>query len=156
MNRRQFLAVTGASMAAASLPAAPAAQPKLWKGFNLLEKFNADRNKPFLEWDFKLMKAWGFNFVRLPMSYLCWTTKDKWADVEERKLEDVDQAVAWGRQYGIHVNLNFHRAPGYCVNPPKEPRNLFTDEDALAACAHHWAVFAKRYRSIPNEALSFN
>ena len=76
MNRRQFLAVAGASMAAAPLPAAPAPQPKLWKGFNLLEKFNADRNKPFLEWDFKLMKAWGFNFVRLPMSYQCWTTKD--------------------------------------------------------------------------------
>jgi endoglucanase len=155
MNRREFLAVAATSMAAASLPAA-APPPTLWKGFNLLEKFDANKNRPFLEWDFRVMKAWGFNFVRLPMSYLCWTTKDDWTKVDERRLEDVDQAIGWGKQYGVHVNLNFHRAPGYCVNPPKEPRNLFVDGDALDACAHHWAVFARRYRSIPNSELSFN
>ena len=43
------------------------------------------------------------------------------------------EAVEFGRKYGVHVNLNFHRAPGYCVNPPKEPFDLWTDEKALDA-----------------------
>lgn len=30
--------------------------------------------------------------------------------------------------YGVHVCLNFHRAPGYCANPgEKEPFNLWHD-----------------------------
>ena len=56
----------------------------------------------------------------------------------------------------MHVNLNFHRAPGYCVNPPKEPLDLWSDEKALEACAFHWAHFAKRYKDIPNSRLSFD
>ncbi|HUS46334.1 MAG TPA: hypothetical protein VM219_09985 [Phycisphaerae bacterium] len=35
-----------------------------WRGFNLLEKFNADNSRPFLESDFEWMKAWGFDFGR--------------------------------------------------------------------------------------------
>src|SRR5262249_15074743 len=58
--------------------------------------------------------------------------------------------------HGVHVNLNFHRAPGYCVNPPKEPLDLWTDEKALEACAAHWAYFAKRYKGIPSSRLSFD
>ena len=54
------------------------------------------------------------------------------------------------------MNLNLHRAPGYCVNPPKEPLDLWKDEKALEACAFHWAHFAKRYKGIPNERVSFD
>ena len=76
--------------------------------------------------------------------------------MKEPVLKEIDQAVAFGRQHGIHVNLNFHRAPGYCVNPPAEPLDLWTDEKALDACAFHWAHFAKRYKGIPNTQVSFD
>jgi endoglucanase len=56
----------------------------------------------------------------------------------------------------VHVNMNFHRGPGYCVNPPKEPLDLWQDEKALEACAFHWAHFAKRYRGVPNAQVSFD
>jgi endoglucanase len=56
----------------------------------------------------------------------------------------------------VHVNLNFHRAPGYCVNPPKEPLNLWNNEEALKACAFHWGHFAKRYQGIPSTQVSFD
>jgi endoglucanase len=61
-----------------------------------------------------------------------------------------------GRRHGVHINLNLHRAPGHCVNPPREPLDLWTDAAALDASAAHWAVFAKRYQGVPNRELSFD
>jgi len=165
MNRRRFLEVTagtaalgfaGLRAAGKELPVPTAAKLPRWRGFNLLEKFTAGRDRPFVETDFAWMQEWGFDFVRLPMSYLCWVEANDWLKLREEVLRQVDQAIEFGRQYGIHVNLNFHRAPGYCVNPPKEPLSLWEDEPALAACAFHWAHFAKRCRGIPNRQLSFD
>ncbi len=129
-----------------------------WRGFNLLEKFTDQRNAPFVESDFEWLAEWGFDFVRLPMSYWCWAKPDpeRWLGSSEGVLAEIDQCVGFGRQYGIHVNLNFHRGPGYCVNPPAEPLDLWTDERALEACAFHWARFAERYRGVPNERLTFD
>lgn len=127
-----------------------------WRGFNLLEKFTHRHNTSFLESDFEWIAEWGFNFVRLPLSYWCWSSPEDPYTMDERVLEEIDQAVAWGQQYGVHVNINFHRAPGYCVNPPPEPFSLWEDERALEACAFQWAAFARRYRGIPNSALSFD
>jgi endoglucanase len=100
--------------------------------------------------------GWGFNFVRLPMSYRCWASAEEPRKLDESQLKHVDQAVEWGRQYGIHVNLNLHRAPGYCVNPPKEPWDLWTEPQALDLCAFHWAHLARRYKGVPNSQLSFD
>jgi endoglucanase len=133
-----------------------AAHLPCWRGFNLLEKFTAGQNAPFRETDFAWLAEWGFNFVRLPLSYLCWTDAADWRKIREPVLKHIDQAVAWGRQHGIHVNINFHRAPGYCVNPPAEPLNLWKEERALEACCFHWGLFAERYRGIPNERVSFD
>jgi endoglucanase len=49
----------------------------------------------------------------------------------------VDDAIALGRKHGVHINLNFHRIPGYCVN-------------------RRWSFFAKRYRDVPSHRLSFD
>ncbi len=129
-----------------------------WRGFNLLEKFSKDwSNKPFVEEDFRLISSLGFNFVRLPMDYRVWIKNNDINQFDEAVLRDVDRAVEWGGKYGVHVCINFHRAPGYCVNASKnEANNLWTDALAQAACARHWAFFADRYKAIPSERLSFN
>lgn len=129
-----------------------------WRGFNLLEKFQADGGrKPFLEKDFDWIAGWGFNFVRLPMDYRCWIVEGDVNRFDEGVLAEIGAAVDFGRRRGIHVDLNFHRAPGYCVNRPElEPFNLWTDEPALAACELHWRTFARRYKGIPGRELSFN
>jgi len=127
-----------------------------WRGFNLLEKFADSRNAPFRESDFAWMSEWGFDFARLPLSYRCWADVNDWLNLNEDVLKEIDEAVEFGRKYGIHVNINFHRAPGYCVNPPKEPLDLWSDEEALEACASHWAHFAKRYKGITNTQVSFD
>lgn len=184
MKRRSFLQQT--LLASASLTALPAwagdfnalgqnsifPEPETpgnklprWRGFNLLEKFIADVadwNKPYREQDFAWMAEWGFDFARLPMSYHCWMKpadwygKDKPNPPDEAKIKEVDAAVAFGKQYKIHVNLNLHRIQGYCVNPPAEPVLLWKDEQALQAAVWQWKYFAERYKGIPNEQLSFD
>lgn len=173
LSRRTFIAQSTAALGGAAVWAGPAANPgnaprplpeptparlPRWRGFNLLEKFTQRKegNPPFSEQDFKWIADWGFNFVRLPMSYLCWTEPGDWRKLRDDELKHIDEAVEFGKRYGVHVNLNFHRAPGYCVNPPAEPKDLWTDGEALEVCALHWAAFAKRYRGIPNRQVSFD
>ncbi|MEN6334039.1 MAG: cellulase family glycosylhydrolase [Phycisphaerales bacterium] len=128
-----------------------------WRGFNLLEMFHRDSSPgPFKEQDFRLISEWGFNFVRLPMDYRLWTLDGDWTRFNENTLRWVDQAVEYGRKYGVHVCLNFHRAPGYTVASPPEPTSLWTDPATQQVCAQHWAHFARRYKGIPNSRLSFN
>ena len=133
-----------------------------WRGFNLLEMFNmgwSRQPKEFREEDFQIVSGWGFNFVRLPMDYRYWI-KDgdsgNWETFDEEHLKYVDRAIALGRKYGVHVSINMHRCPGYTVADPKERTDLFSDAETLRVCCAHWAMFARRYRGIPNESLSFN
>lgn len=173
LNRRTFLCSTAvAGLAAlrpthihgdtvASDPAGALAEPSAahlprWRGFNLLEKFMMPRNERFRESDFAWMETWGFSFARLPMDYRCWTEPDNWTQFREETLKEIDEAVALGDKYGIHICLNFHRAPGHTVATPKEAYDLWNDAEAQRVCALHWETFAKRYAGIPNTALSFN
>ncbi len=168
MDRRHFLQVIGSAGAAAAvscvtprsyqLPTPTASALPRWRGFNLLEKFTDEQNQRYRESDFATIASWGFNFVRLPMSYRCWTDADpaRWTQMDGKVLKEVDEAVRFGHTYGIHVNLNLHRAPGYCVNPPAEPLDLWTDDRALDAFCFQWRRLAERYRSVPSRDLSFD
>lgn len=131
-----------------------------WRGFNLREKFIPKPdgpNPPFVEAEFKWMAAHGFNFARLPLSYHVWSSRADWRKLDESQLRDIDDAVAMGRANGIHVNINFHRIPGYFVGDvDPEPLNLFKDDEALEAACYHWSHFAQRYAGEPADVLSFN
>ncbi len=138
------------------LPASADRLPR-WRGFNLLDKFYLKRGRtPFVEQDFQWISRWGFNFVRLPMDYRLWIKDGDWEQFDETSLREIDQAVEWGRRYGIHVCINFHRAPGYTVAKPPEKTDLWTDPEAQRVCVLHWRTFARRYRGMPSERLSFN
>ncbi|MBQ7188328.1 MAG: cellulase family glycosylhydrolase [Kiritimatiellae bacterium] len=128
-----------------------------WRGFNLPGLFIKEWSPGhFDEFDFEVMREWGFNFARLPMDYRYWIQDGDWEKIDESKFAPIDQAVKWGKRYGIHVQLSFHRAPGYTVAKPTEAKSLFNDADALRVCCQHWAFFARRYKGIPNEEVSFN
>jgi endoglucanase len=167
VTRRQFIqttaALTGLAMVASeckpkSAPEITSASIPRWRGFNLLEKFiAANSNDPFKESDFALIAELGFDFVRLPMSYRCWADPSDWKKLDEKTLKEIDQAVELGKQYGVHTNISFHRAPGYSVDRSlKEPFNLWLDEEAQQAFDFHWSHFAQRYKGIPNKNVSFN
>src|SRR5580693_5717835 len=112
------LGVAGSRPARADAPprALPDATPKhlpRWRGFNLLNKFMADSQKPFDERDFADIAELGFDFVRLPLDYRCWTAPGEPKTLKDPVLKEIDQAVAFGKKHAVHVQINFHRAPGF-------------------------------------------
>lgn len=131
------------------------------RGFNLLGKFDVSwSNNGFKETEFKLIHDLGFNFVRLPLDFRTYTQIGNWDKFTETELVKIDKAVEWGLKYNVHVCINLHRAPGYCVNsttlPASQQLNLWTDTTAQVAFVNHWKVFANRYKDVAPENLSFN
>jgi endoglucanase len=175
MQRRQFVkeaallsaaaAVAGRDVFAAPGEVSARSLPR-WRGFNLQGRFGGP-GRPydgpaFEEADFEMMAEWGFDFARLPLSYWTWGSRDDWSVVQEEPLKKIDRAVELGRQYGVHVNINFHRIPGYCINGrEREPFDLFSDRraartKALDAAVFHWRTFAERYKGVSSRQLSFD
>ncbi len=175
MRRRAFLqeaALLGA--AAASPRTVPTAADEdvtarripRWRGFNLQGRFgwpgHPYEGPAYEEADFEAMAEWGFDFARLPLNYWWWGDRNDWSVIREEPLQEIDRAVDLGRQYGVHVNLAFHRCPGYCINGRElEQADLFTGrsserQQAQQAAVRHWQAFARRYKGIPNRRVSFD
>jgi endoglucanase len=139
-------------------------QPRipLWRGFNLTELAEGKRGQRYKQFDFECMGQWGFNFARLPCSYWAWSDRDQWLTISDAALEPLDEAIEFGRRYGIHLNIVLHRIPGYCINKTDlEPFQLFNSsrdsmDRALAAASYHWEFISQRYKHISNADLSFD
>jgi aryl-phospho-beta-D-glucosidase BglC (GH1 family) len=134
---------------------------KNMKGFNLLGQFDVNfSNYGFTEEEFIILQDLGFNFVRIPLDYRTYTKAGDWDVFLEDEVSKIDNVVEWGKKYDVHVCLNLHRAPGYCVNSSSLPANqdldLWTNSTAQEAFVNHWAYFARRYKNVPYEELSFN
>lgn len=148
-----------------------------WRGFNLLDFYTSkplilprqnSRNRSNEE-DFKWMSDWGFDFVRIPVQYPCYINFDPGADKEKRILpeevlsfneqaiEEIEKLVFMANKYGMHVSLNLHRVPGFCINAGfNEPFNLWKDDTAQMALYAHWEMWAKRFKDISGKKLSFD
>ncbi len=166
-DRREFLKTAAAGAAAVALPhlAAAAKNAKSpaqtvlprWRGFNLQNMFTMRSKGDWLEDDFRWMRDFGFDFVRLPCCYRLWIEDGDDYKIREPMLEKLDRAVELGGRYGLHVSLNFHRGPGYSVNREfTEPKNLWKDPEPLKAFCFHWQMLAKRYKGISTKKLSFD
>ena len=179
INRRVFIKNTGLAATAITVTGNTAFSTKRsvpknalprWKGFNLLDYFspspprNHDRNRTTEE-DFKWMADWGFDFVRLPMAYPRYLSFDRTKDISKddvyktdpKVLADIDELIFLAQKYGLHVSLNLHRGPGYCINAGfHEPFNLWKDKDARDAFNFHWGMWAERYKNISEKKLSFD
>ena len=111
------------------------------------------------------MSDWGFDFVRLPMAYPRYLSFDRTKDItkediyktDPKVLDEIDKLIFTAHKYGLHVSLNLHRAPGYCINAGfHEPYNLWKDKEAQDAFNFHWGMWADRYKNISPEKLSFD
>lgn len=176
-TRRDFLKTAGIASAAIGLggyqafgnPSAVAKNPiPRWKGFNLLDYFSPQhgggRNKT-TENDLKWMADWGFDFVRVPMAYPSYLKFDRSKNItpeevyqmDEQVVEEIEKLVFMAHKYKLHVSLNLHRAPGYCINAGFiEPYVLWTDDEALKAFCFHWEMWANRFKNFSREKISFD
>jgi endoglucanase len=179
INRRLFVKSTTIAAAGITLGMnrafavkSQAAKNKLprWKGFNLLDYFSPslpgnNQSNRTTEDDFKWMTDWGFDFVRLPMAYPRYLDFDRSKDItidevyktDPKVMESIDQLIFMAHKHGLHVSLNLHRGPGYCINAGfHEPFNLWKDKAAQDAFNFHWGMWAERYKGISSEKLSFD
>jgi endoglucanase len=176
MQRRTFIKNTSLVAAAFGLTGQQAiasintpAKNKLpkWKGFNLLDFFNPDptRSRSTPDEYFKWMRDWGFDFIRIPMAYPWYLDIDRTRNItgeetykiDEKQVDKISNLVALAHKYNMHVSLNLHRAPGYCVNAGfNEPFNLWRDQAAQDAFYYHWAMWAKRYKNTSSKLISFD
>jgi aryl-phospho-beta-D-glucosidase BglC (GH1 family) len=106
-NRRGFLKMVAAGAAAAMPGLAQEPQKKekagnepvqkmlpRWRGFNLLDMFTMRSRGDFREDDFRWMRDWGFDFVRLPMCYRLWIEDGEAAKSLLLPLADDGQALS--------------------------------------------------------------
>lgn len=145
-----------------------------WRGFNLCEMF-VTREDPrwpemtpsargrFVEDHFRWIADWGFDFVRLPLSYRWWSSPAAPLEIDEAAFAPIDDAVTWAQRYRLHLSINLHHAPGYCINEglcdefmAPEPFVLWRDPAALDCLIRHWTFIARRYRGVARETLSFD
>jgi endoglucanase len=178
MNRRKFIknasVVIAGSVTDFNIKDAALAPRKTinklpkWKGFNLTD-FNTvnptSNRRSTVEDHLKWMSDWGFDFVRLPMSYPYYLkfdrtkniTPDEVYQIDEVSVEKIDNLVQLAHKHNLHVCLNLHRAPGYCINAGfNEPYNLWKDEEAQKAFYFHWNMWAKRYKNVSSKKISFD
>ncbi len=170
MKSAGLLAAAGlaGNAATASLPAKAGNKLPRWKGFNFLDFFSPNPNNSrgtTPEDYFRWMADWGFDFVRLPMAYPHYLkidrtrniTPEEVYNIDQQAVEKIDGLVALAHKHNLHVSLNLHRAPGYCVNAGfYEPYNLWTDQAALEAFCFHWNMWAKRYKNVSSKKISFD
>ncbi|WP_423146122.1 cellulase family glycosylhydrolase [Rubrolithibacter danxiaensis] len=179
LSRRAFIKSTAlltaglglaGTAAFASDPFLGKAKNKLpkWKGFNLLDFFSPDPSnsrKATPEEYFKWMSDWGFDFVRIPIAYPYYLNFDRSRNIkpeevyhiDDRAVDKIDQLVSIAHKYNMHVSLNLHRAPGYCINAGfHEPYNLWKDQAALDAFCFHWNMWAKKYKNVSSKKISFD
>src|SRR5690606_13640990 len=170
-SRRQFLKTSIVATASIGLVGGPSLSqtsvglqnslPR-WRGFNLLDFFHpeADKGRKSKPEYFKWMADWGFDFVRVPISYPSYLSfdrsrpilKEEVMNFDEKRLEEIDKLVDQAHQQGLHVSLNLHRAPGFCINAGfVEPFNLWKDQEALDAFCTHWEMWSRRYQHISSE-----
>ena len=162
MKRLILAMAMGVGVVRAELPEPSAAKLPQWHGFNLQNLFwEGARNVPFEESDFKRIAEMGGNFIRIPVTYKLITKPDDFREIDPDRLVQLEQALAWGKKYNIHICLNLFQVPGHCITKEDNPRwpadwNLWTNEEAQAVFSNYWKFLAKRYRDVPNRNLSFN
>lgn len=127
-----------------------------WRGFNLGDlAILGEFEGRIRETDFQMIAELGFNFVRLPIDYRYFCDDRDPMKPDPEKLLRLDKILAWGRRYGVHVNLAYSTFPGMGLRPrTKDP--LFKDPAVRETLADNWAFLARRYRGIPASELSFN
>jgi aryl-phospho-beta-D-glucosidase BglC (GH1 family) len=76
---------------------------------------------------------------------------------DESVWEQIDAYLEACQKRGLHMCLNLHRAPGYCINANHlERHNLWLDPLAQDAFVFTWEQFARRYQGLSNAAISFD
>lgn len=144
---------------AADLPPADQAHlPASWCGAGLSKRKDAEHAYvDFRQSDIQILADNGLNFTRVFFDFTKlqypFLTQER-DEVNRRELEELDQLIAWGLEYGVHIQLGCFGAMGYKCQGEKEFDRLSEDEWTLFRA--YWEMLGRRYAGIPSSCLSFD
>lgn len=100
----------------------------------------------------------GFNFVRIPMDYRFLVKDFNYLQPDMGMLKYLDLYLSACKERKLHMCLNMHRVPGYCVGSrnSEERDNLWTDLVAQEGFIFLWEAISRHFLGVDSEYLSFN
>lgn len=146
---------------AKSLPAITKGNMPIWKGFVLSD--GGDYNSTDIvesEKDLRNIANWGFNSVRLMLTYQTLFDKDV-KSVNLSNLKKLDAFIAAAIKYNLHIDVLTFSLPGrWTLFDDKAYKtvgsfDLFTNSERQKEANAVWALLSERYKGIPSSTLSF-
>lgn len=135
---------------------------KIWANQVYTEKwedYNAG-GQYFCEDEIRFLAENGFNCARVLYGFTFLSNPDDIYSINVSELEQLDELIAWGLKYNIHILLSITGLPGMwgadTVAENVGTNNaVFVDPAMEDAFARYWAMLSQRYAQIPNGVLSF-
>lgn len=127
--------------------------PAGWKGMGISSRKDGQHTyRDFSEGDIAFLAENGFNFARIFFGFSTLRFPD-YPDnphlVNENELRDLDQLIAWGIEYGVHIQISMSLAPN-------DKETLDCDETEWELIRSYWQGLTKRYAGIPSRYLTFD
>ncbi|SFQ28627.1 Aryl-phospho-beta-D-glucosidase BglC, GH1 family [Lachnospiraceae bacterium XBB1006] len=106
--------------------------------------YSKERLDHFIEEaDFQIMKAWGFDHVRLPVDYNILVKPDgTWVEDGFVRIEKV---IHWCERYHLNMVLDLHKTPGYSFDEGEQEAGFFTSSGYQEMFYSLWEELAKRF-----------
>lgn len=127
-----------------------------WRGFNIDGKaIKGMFSGTWDERDLALMRDWGFNFARVMIDhrYFC---RPGTFEPDPALFPPIDEMIGWGRKHDIHIQVCFSIPPGVDYAVSRSKKAILEDPALVRANVACWTFFARRYRDVSPDALSFN
>lgn len=114
----------------------------------------------FCEEEIRYLAENGFNCARVLYSFTFLSDPNDVYSINLSELEQLDELIAWGMKYNIHILLSITGLPGmWGVGTSEENvgtnNAVFIDPAMQEAFTRYWAMLSQRYAQIPNGVLSF-
>ncbi len=117
--------------------------------FGAARFWNAYHDTWITEADFQIAKAVGFNFVRIPFWYRWFESDDNPYVYNEYGFHYLDNAIAWAKDHGLYVMLDFHGAVGgqspWDHTGELSRAEFFKNSEFQKRTAALWKAIAARY-----------
>ena len=128
--------------------------PSNWNGIGISK--NKDTvgayYRDFQEAEIAFLAENGFNFTRVFFNFHSLRYPDFPEDlslVNEQELRELDQLIAWGMEYDVHIQLSAN-------DTLKGDRSFDLNDEEWELFRVYWEALAKRYVGIPSRYLSFD
>lgn len=150
--------------APSTLPEASNTSLPYWTGFTSESKGRTTHDfiaaTYWFEDELRFVSENGFNFYRAFYDFSNLSDPGDSQNVNIHALEEIDQLIAWGMKYNVHIQISLGGLPGYYGTEDGAISNNGTtyfleNPDEQALLQQYWMLLAARYAGISNKYLDF-